>query len=371
VTCAALPDRVIAAVPTGLGVGIFAMCTLRRWTHDSPSIVNVYDASETGVAGFRRRKGRAEHSQTLVDLSKAREPSTPSKENVTSHRRDGTIQTRTLAPADNEQRFRDRFEQGRIPQAMVGLDGRLLCVNDALCKLLDRPPEQLESVSVRDLAHASDTGTADERFAELVAGQRDSDTWERVVSRPDGSAVPVQVHATLLRHSDGTPYAVASFLQRRTDLQVTPREAVAALVRQATEGETLLCQLLVVSLDAAPSVGIVLLPREQVPRSAHPLGEGERALWRLSRVVEGMDVAPDLSRFARERPGFSRLSSRELDVVGRLLAGDRVPAIAEELFITQSTVRNHLSSVFRKLRVRSQQELVTLFRNMDCSSTDT
>ena len=61
-------------------------------------------------------------------------------------------------------------------------------------------------------------------------------------------------------------------------------------------------------------------------------------------------------------PGLSELSSRELEVVTMLLAGDRVPAIAKSLFIAQSTVRNHLSWVFRKLQVRSQQELIVLLR---------
>lgn len=61
-------------------------------------------------------------------------------------------------------------------------------------------------------------------------------------------------------------------------------------------------------------------------------------------------------------PGLHRLSRRELEVVRKLLDGDRVPAIAEQLFVSQSTIRNHLSSVFRKLRVRSQQELIELMR---------
>lgn len=55
------------------------------------------------------------------------------------------------------------------------------------------------------------------------------------------------------------------------------------------------------------------------------------------------------------------LSDREAQIVRLLVTGHRVPDIARLLFITQSTVRNHLSSVFRKLRVNSQQELTMLF----------
>jgi len=56
-----------------------------------------------------------------------------------------------------------------------------------------------------------------------------------------------------------------------------------------------------------------------------------------------------------------QLSDREAQITRLLLTGHRVPDIARLLFISQSTVRNHLSSVFRKLRVNSQQELTLLF----------
>jgi PAS domain S-box-containing protein len=76
------------------------------------------------------------------------------------------------------------------------------------------------------------------------------------------------------------------------------------------------------------------------------------------------DLAPP-SQSGRPVAGLERLSRREIEVVRMLLLGDRVPVIARQLFISQSTVRNHLSSVFRKLRVSSQQELIVLLRERD------
>ncbi len=59
---------------------------------------------------------------------------------------------------------------------------------------------------------------------------------------------------------------------------------------------------------------------------------------------------------------LSRLSPREREIVQRLLAGDRVPRIADSLYLARSTARNHLSSVFGKLGVNSQQQLILLLR---------
>ncbi|MCU1593562.1 MAG: Response regulator containing a CheY-like receiver domain and an DNA-binding domain [Frankiales bacterium] len=64
----------------------------------------------------------------------------------------------------------------------------------------------------------------------------------------------------------------------------------------------------------------------------------------------------------RPHPGLDLLTDRELQIVVRLLAAQRVPAIAKELFLSQSTVRNHLTAVYRKLGVHSQGALVEVLR---------
>jgi PAS domain S-box-containing protein len=83
---------------------------------------------------------------------------------------------------------------------------------------------------------------------------------------------------------------------------------------------------------------------------------------RPGQLGNGLPPQAGSGRTSETVPGLSRLSGREFEVVRMLLLGDRVPVIARNLFVSQSTVRNHLSSVFRKLRVRSQQELIVLLR---------
>jgi DNA-binding CsgD family transcriptional regulator len=57
-------------------------------------------------------------------------------------------------------------------------------------------------------------------------------------------------------------------------------------------------------------------------------------------------------------PELDSLSPRESEVVKLLTEGHRVSTIARSLFISQHTVRNHLQSVYRKVGVSSQSELI-------------
>jgi DNA-binding NarL/FixJ family response regulator len=53
-------------------------------------------------------------------------------------------------------------------------------------------------------------------------------------------------------------------------------------------------------------------------------------------------------------PDTSSLTRREVDVLGCLIAGKSNREIAEELTVSMSTVKAHLSSLYRKLGVSSR-----------------
>ena len=67
-------------------------------------------------------------------------------------------------------------------------------------------------------------------------------------------------------------------------------------------------------------------------------------------------------------PDLDLLSRRERDVVTQLLQGHRVVSIAELLEVSEHTVRNHLKSIFRKLGVHSQAELVDRLHSSSVAS---
>jgi DNA-binding CsgD family transcriptional regulator len=141
------------------------------------------------------------------------------------------------------------------------------------------------------------------------------------------------------------------------------REGVALRVGVLTAGLVpVTSQLVLMPLPPAPSCAFALLT-EDSERGAVDGRTIDDLIARLGRGIRGAMTShaaapPPL----RSDVDLQHLSSRELEIVTRLIAGDRVPSIAKRVFLSEGTIRNHLSVVFGKLGVRNQQELIDLFR---------
>lgn len=130
-------------------------------------------------------------------------------------------------------------------------------------------------------------------------------------------------------------------------------------------------------LEALRAVGVhALLPRsvgaEELAGAVVQVGAGERVIAPslLSAVFDalgpgGGGLAGDGStgdRVVREqRVGDRRhheagLTPRELDVLGRLVQGRSNKEIADDLFVTPSTVKTHLVHIYAKLGVADRRE---------------
>ena len=103
---------------------------------------------------------------------------------------------------------------------------------------------------------------------------------------------------------------------------------------------------------------------------ADPPGNGSREMQleaHMLRIADELHAAGLIPRLKQlpvlaEQPRLGKLTSREWAVLTRLLDGQRVSAIAAGLYVSQSTVRNHLSSIYAKLGVHSQVDLIRLMR---------
>jgi PAS domain S-box-containing protein len=99
--------------------------------------------------------------------------------------------------------------------------------------------------------------------------------------------------------------------------------------------------------------------------AARPMGAGAGSLTsELAHVasrLQSLAFAASLSDRAGipiDSPALAELSTREKQILSLLMQNLRGPAIAERLYISQSTVRNHLKAIYRKVGVSSQSELI-------------
>lgn len=94
---------------------------------------------------------------------------------------------------------------------------------------------------------------------------------------------------------------------------------------------------------------------------------GDEALHAIRAVAAGQHVfdarvAPALLGVARDAPGrggvdaFPELTERERDILRLLAKGQPNTAIARQLHLTEKTVRNYTTTIFRKLQVASRVE---------------
>jgi PAS domain S-box-containing protein len=112
---------------------------------------------------------------------------------------------------------------------------------------------------------------------------------------------------------------------------------------------------------AATQLGFVLASAPAEIDLTDRSTELEQRLWRIALEVQAAGVL-DAMHEVPSVPVVHDLSSRQWEVLARLQRGERVPGIAREMYVSQSTVRNHLAAIFRKTGVNSQAELLALLR---------
>ena len=92
------------------------------------------------------------------------------------------------------------------------------------------------------------------------------------------------------------------------------------------------------------------------------LGEAAMSRRLVSRVLEEFR-SPAIRRFARRSRAAAKLSAREWEVMELLGQGLSTDEVAGRLFVSPTTVRVHVSSVLRKLRVKDRESAFKLLRD--------
>lgn len=87
------------------------------------------------------------------------------------------------------------------------------------------------------------------------------------------------------------------------------------------------------------------------------------SVWSEMKPTEQKDLT---SHFVH----FENLSGREKQVATLLLQGKTYRTIANELYISENTVKTHVKNIYSKFNIRSRAELIELIMNKDGSTTE-
>lgn len=105
-------------------------------------------------------------------------------------------------------------------------------------------------------------------------------------------------------------------------------------------------------------------PHYHVRMGAYPFDE-DNGTQREYYYVNVLPDKPMVVRFGGGNPALSVLSAREREIADLLLKGASYQQIASELFISLSTVRNHVQNIFKKLGIKSQRQLMSLYLGIE------
>lgn len=206
------------------------------------------------------------------------------------------------------------------------VEGRVLFANDRLLQWLDYTAQELDGRDVRTLIADDLLDSAEEEFREIHSG--DERLRIGVLKRKSGRTLPVVFCPHLLKNGEET-IAVVSLVMDLGEVQTAHR--VGATPEDAREG------------------GLA------------------GALQRIAGELQTISLfagAPSIAGISPDHPDLTSLSPREREILGELVGGLRVPAIAQKLFISPHTVRNHLKSIYRKLDVSDQNALIERIRGI-------
>ena len=131
----------------------------------------------------------------------------PNATGVSVYFRDISERRRTEAALrESEERFRSTFEQAAVGISHVGLDGRLLRVNQRLCEITGYSHDELLGKTFQEITYREDVDPDVANTRRVLAGEIDTYAMEKRYVRKNGGVIWVRLTVSLIRDQDtGAP----------------------------------------------------------------------------------------------------------------------------------------------------------------------
>lgn len=272
----------------------------------------------------------------------------------------------------SEQIYRATFEQAATGITHVTPDGRMVLVNDQLCRLLGYSREELLALRVTDILHPDDIALDTLHARELLEGTRDRYTLERRYVRRDASLVWANMTCSLVRDGDGQPLyfiGVIEDISERKRLErgladnVAQLEAIFEAIGDAVfvydqYGQPVRTNSASRQIyGASPSRSYLGLPREE-RRRRHPAFDKDGLPLRMerrpaTRALRGETFGGDDAQDVRVRTADGRM--RDFNFTGAPIRhGDRI--VGAVVVARDVTERRRLDRVAREAERRAAEQ---------------
>jgi PAS domain S-box-containing protein len=107
------------------------------------------------------------------------------------------------ARRESEDRLAATYEAATIGIAEADAEGRMLRVNDAICKMLGRTRDELLAMSFLDYTHEEDREKDAALYARQIHGEIDSYVLRKRADKPGGTTVYLDIHSSSVRDASG------------------------------------------------------------------------------------------------------------------------------------------------------------------------
>ncbi len=124
-----------------------------------------------------------------------------------------------------EQQLRHGFDEAIIGMVLLGMDGRPLQVNNALCEIFGLTRAEMLSHHFQDLTHPEDLGDDVPVMELLLSGLQKHHTREKRYIHADGHTIWAEVALSLITNPDGSPSHMVGQIQDITERRANVRAA--------------------------------------------------------------------------------------------------------------------------------------------------
>ncbi len=245
---------------------------------------------------------------------------------------------------ESEERFRSSFNYASHGIALVGLNGRWLRVNHALCEMLGYSEENLLRRTFQEITHPEDLQTDLEHVKRVLSGEIESYDMEKRYFHASGGIVWVMLSVSLVRDSLSQPLYFVSQVQDITE----QKRAMQQLQERTSE--------LMVAKEAA--LEAVRAKSQFLANMSHEIRTPLTSIIGYSESLMEDDLSKDEAALALET--ITRNGNHLLGVISDILDISKIEAEKLEIEMVPVDLAELISDVANLMQHKAQEKGLSL-----------